>query len=511
YIYVADYGNSRIIKWTTNYSMGGICVVSCTGTVGVAANQLDAPRDLKFDAAGNLNLKPAQQRVLAALDEFVVESVKAWSCLSNIVNGMPVPQVYRKRLLKQIDLAEQYQKVIHSGHCSDNSDCITHCTTFGLSDPKCPEHEAKCTQAHTSDCPDCINISRTLDEIGEMIKQISNEEFKRETKYDFDNASQHIIEWSRHNIRGARQNEAKNQIISQIGDDEAFCTFDWGQNILPQEFRGKQSTYFGKKGMSVLVGSFVWKNSSTITATTTSPSTPTFYTESYILAITNAAQKDLDSLSANEIIIKQFKENRMHIKNLHKHTDNAGVSVPYKNIDFSTNMRLTSPFTVPINEEDHAIASKKRSDREHHHFFMCLLSGCTSTFESSTDLDSHISANLHKVPPPNPRTSNDIARLHLIEAVRSINTQTHRATDRVRKHQDVIDGDMSNSIHAEHFSSAGRALRTRKHNNTMSEKTINCIQDIWLNSLKTGSKLTPDQVQHQIRTQRDDRSGQTLF
>ncbi|CAF1474586.1 unnamed protein product [Rotaria magnacalcarata] len=304
--------------------MGGICVVSCTGTVGVAANQLDAPRDLKFDAAGNLNLKPAQQRVLAALDEFVVESVKAWSCLSNIVNGMPVPQVYRKRLLKQIDLAEQYQKVIHSGHCSDNSDCITHCTTFGLSDPKCPEHEAKCTQAHTSDCPDCINISRTLDEIGEMIKQISNEEFKRETKYDFDNASQHIIEWSRHNIRGARQNEAKNQIISQIGDDEAFCTFDWGQNILPQEFRGKQSTYFGKKGMSVLVGSFVWKNSSTITATTTSPSTPTFYTESYILAITNAAQKDLDSLSANEIIIKQFKENRMHIKNLHKHTDNAG-------------------------------------------------------------------------------------------------------------------------------------------------------------------------------------------
>ncbi|CAF1684188.1 unnamed protein product [Rotaria magnacalcarata] len=54
YIYVADYGNSRIIKWTTNYSMGGICVVGCTGTVGVAANQLDSPRDLKFDAAGNL-------------------------------------------------------------------------------------------------------------------------------------------------------------------------------------------------------------------------------------------------------------------------------------------------------------------------------------------------------------------------------------------------------------------------------------------------------------------------
>ncbi|CAF4698382.1 unnamed protein product [Rotaria socialis] len=86
------------------------------------------------------------------------------------------------------------------------------------------------------------------------------------------------------------------------------------------------------------------------------------------------------------------------------------ASVPYKNIDFSTNMRLTSAFTVPINDEDHAIVSKKISDRAHRLFFMCPLSGCTSTFESSADLDLHISTNLHKVPPQNPRTSNDIAR-----------------------------------------------------------------------------------------------------
>ncbi|CAF3759190.1 unnamed protein product [Rotaria sordida] len=54
YIYVADGGNSRIMKWTTNYNAGGICVVGCTGTAGSAANQLRGPRDLKFDASGNL-------------------------------------------------------------------------------------------------------------------------------------------------------------------------------------------------------------------------------------------------------------------------------------------------------------------------------------------------------------------------------------------------------------------------------------------------------------------------
>ena len=160
---------------------------------------------------------------------------------------MSIPQSDRKRLLKQIGMAEQYQKTTHSGHCSHNSDCITHCTTFGLSDAKCSDHHSRCTQSHTFDCPDCINIIRTLDEIGERIQKISQEEIKRETQYDFENAAQHIIEWSRHNLRAAQQNTAKNKIISEMKSDEAFCTFDWGQKILPQEYRENQSTYFGKK------------------------------------------------------------------------------------------------------------------------------------------------------------------------------------------------------------------------------------------------------------------------
>ncbi|CAF4465735.1 unnamed protein product, partial [Rotaria sp. Silwood2] len=168
---------------------------------------------------------------------------------------MPIPQVDRKRLLKQIDMAEQYQKIRHSGHCSDNADCITHCTTFGLSDPMCAQHRSDCNHAHTSDCPDCANIVLTLDEIGQKIEKITDKDIQREAKFDFENASEHIIEWSRHNLRAARQDAEKKSIISQMDDDEAFCTFDWGQKILPQDHRETQSKYFGKKGMSIVVGS----------------------------------------------------------------------------------------------------------------------------------------------------------------------------------------------------------------------------------------------------------------
>ena len=51
---MGDSGNGRVIKWTTNYATGGVCVVGCTGTLGVAANQFNNVRDLRFDKYGNL-------------------------------------------------------------------------------------------------------------------------------------------------------------------------------------------------------------------------------------------------------------------------------------------------------------------------------------------------------------------------------------------------------------------------------------------------------------------------
>jgi hypothetical protein len=69
--------------------------------------------------------------------------------------------------------------------------------------------------------------------------------------------------------------------------------------------------YFGKKGMSVLVGSFTWKNegASAIANRTTTDiqSASTFTSQSYILALTTAAQTELDTLSGGELILKQFK------------------------------------------------------------------------------------------------------------------------------------------------------------------------------------------------------------
>ncbi|CAF1567544.1 unnamed protein product, partial [Adineta steineri] len=52
--------------------------------------------------------------------------------------------------------------------------------------------------------------------------------------------------------------------------------------------------------MLVFIGSFVWKDvsSSTVNMSVTTSSAYTFSTQSYIVAITNATQTEIDTLSA---------------------------------------------------------------------------------------------------------------------------------------------------------------------------------------------------------------------
>ena len=92
------------------------------------------------------------------------------------------------------------------------------------------------------DCPDCIIIILSHDEISQTIEKITDKDIQREVKFGYENASEYIVEWSRHNLRATRQDAEEKSIISQMDQDEAFCVFDWGQKFLPQEYREAQST-----------------------------------------------------------------------------------------------------------------------------------------------------------------------------------------------------------------------------------------------------------------------------
>ena len=53
YMYISESGNVRITRWSPN-STYGVCIAACTGTSGIASNQLNRPHSLAFDNNGSL-------------------------------------------------------------------------------------------------------------------------------------------------------------------------------------------------------------------------------------------------------------------------------------------------------------------------------------------------------------------------------------------------------------------------------------------------------------------------
>ena len=141
---------------------------------------------------------------------------------------------------------------------------------------------------------------------------------------------------------------------------------------------------------------------------------------------------------------------------------------------------------------------------------LCPVNDCTASFESNADLESHIAANLHNVPDKQRRTANDIARLHLTELIRTTTIDLQQQATSIFHIQGMLHVDLTKSVQYERFASAGWGLRLRKHTNPMSEKVKNHMEKLWLDSQKSHSKLTPQQIQQQIRTKRDE-NGEKLF
>ncbi|CAM4850770.1 unnamed protein product [Rotaria magnacalcarata] len=122
--------------------------------------------------------------------------------------------------------------------------------------------------------------------------------------------------------------------------------------------------------------------------------------------------------------------------------------------------------------------SIKRADREYYDLLFCPVTGSTATFESNIELSAHISANLHVIVDNVPRTTNDIARIHLTEILRSTSTRSRSEAEAILQHQNATMHDISGSFHYRFFSVCGWALRTRKLGKPMSDKVKNFIEQI---------------------------------
>ena len=205
----------------------------------------------------------------------------------------------------------------------------------------------------------------------------------------------------------------------------------------------------------------------------------------------------------------------------------GGLEIKYRIIHFDSNMQVISPFAGTISDRSSSTIPKgyikflilyfnlsffisRRADRQHHHLLFCPVGNCTMTFETNKELGAHITIDLHIIPEDVPITINDIARIHLTELLRTTSLQPKTEAQAILQHQSADGCDVSSSFYYKFVSHYGWALRTRKIGKPMSDKEKDFIEQLWLDSIRNDSRITPENIQQQIRTKRDS-NGAKIF
>lgn len=260
-------------------------------------------------------IKPIQKTSLAGLDDVVADGIEAFKKLKEIVTSSSGAR--KLEFLQKLDEANDFLKRTQIRHLSEASDCLQHCASFALSDPKNTKLQQPCHHQHSLSCNDCIEIFILMDEVKEYVQRSTiiqgadAEHLKNLMMNDIATHRSAVIEWFTHNVRAFQQNKSKEDAMELVDEKTAFILRDWSMKYIPQRFREGMRTWFGKKGLSdhVTVCQFL-KNGR-------------MFKRTYMTLLNDSDQGLLDTLCVTEHALKQLRKDETQIQNIVFKNDGA--------------------------------------------------------------------------------------------------------------------------------------------------------------------------------------------
>lgn len=112
-------------------------------------------------------------------------------------------------------------------------------------------------------------------------------------------------------MRHVQQNKAKIEAFNSLSETTALWIRDYCQKVLPMKFRESQSSYFGKKGMTLHADVFLMRENGTVRK-------QTYFTAAY-----RCDQDVKDTLSIADYVLKKFTNDFPRVNELFGKCDNA--------------------------------------------------------------------------------------------------------------------------------------------------------------------------------------------
>ena len=220
---------------------------------------------------------------------------------------------------KKLDAGKSYLKTDYVVHCKEKgSPCADHCTLCALSDPTNADFQTSCKHKHDIVCGRCESLRSVLKDIEEMVKIQSNKFYSSEQIddifFDLKRANESIFEWKAHILRSVHQDEAKKDVFEELDSESCVVVMDWAMKFLQLHYREKQSEWYGKRGLSWHISSFVFRN----------PLTKLLEVQSYAHLFDTCTQDWYAVSSIVEHLLQVIKTKYLAIKKVSLRSDEEG-------------------------------------------------------------------------------------------------------------------------------------------------------------------------------------------
>ena len=162
--------------------------------------------------------------------------------------------------------SKRYLKMQYPVNCRHGqvSICPDHCRNFALSDNSDDAFKVECDHVNDSVCNSCESLKIVLREMEDQIRKehiaFYSNDHQEDILYDLVKAKQSILDWKAHILRSCNQEKAKQDLLQNLTTSEAIIVMDWAMKFQQMKFRGKQSEWFGKCGVSWQISSVIFKD-----------------------------------------------------------------------------------------------------------------------------------------------------------------------------------------------------------------------------------------------------------
>lgn len=258
----------------------------------------------------------SMQKSLQGLDNFSADGGEGFDNLLLLLdtlqeNGVDKSWVSdKKQALKD---SKRYLKTDYKAHLGKHEHCQDHCTSYALSDSSAVEFRNQCDHVHHEHCDRCESLADALKKIELKCDGIEmTAEQQERIKYEFKQCFESITLWKCHLLRTVNQEEAKQDILKELGERSCLIVMDWAMKFLPQRFRERMSDFFGKRGKSWHVSAIIMK------------SKESKHEVECLVHIFNSCKQDSFAIvSILENTLETLKE-ETQIKEVYLRSDNAG-------------------------------------------------------------------------------------------------------------------------------------------------------------------------------------------